>query len=37
LRVNPPVIPIVAGDNVDSNDMAYDKVFPYDVHTSERP
>jgi len=30
LRVNPPVIPIVAGDNVDSNDMAYDKVFPYE-------
>jgi len=30
LRVNPPVIPIVAGDGVDTNDMAYSKVFPYE-------
>jgi hypothetical protein len=31
LRVNPPVIPIVAGDNVDANDMAFNKVFPYEA------
>ena len=30
LRVNPPIIPAVAGDNVDWNDMAYNKVFPYE-------
>ena len=30
LRVNPPVIPIVASDGVDSNDMAFNKVFPYE-------
>ena len=30
LRVNPPVIPIVAGDGVDANDMAFNKVFPYE-------
>jgi hypothetical protein len=30
LRVSPPVIPIVAGDNVNFNDMAYNKVFPYE-------
>jgi len=30
LRVNPPVVPIVAGDGVDSNDMAFNKVFPYE-------
>jgi hypothetical protein len=28
LRVNPPVIRI-AGDNVNSNDVAYNKVMPY--------
>lgn len=28
LRVNPPVIR-TAGDNVDANDIAYNKVFPY--------
>ncbi|MEZ5962445.1 MAG: DUF4331 domain-containing protein [Planctomycetota bacterium] len=28
LRVNPPVIR-TAGDNVDANDVAYNKVFPY--------
>ncbi len=31
LRVLPPVIPIVAGDGVDSNDMAFNKVFPYEA------
>jgi len=31
LRVNPPVIPIVAGDGVDANDMAFNKVFPYEA------
>src|SRR3989441_439389 len=30
LRVNPPVIPIIAGDGVDANDMAFNKVFPYE-------
>jgi len=30
LRVNPPVIPILAGDGVDTNDMSYNKVFPYE-------
>lgn len=29
LRVIPPMVPSVAGDNVDSNDIAYNKVFPY--------
>jgi Domain of unknown function (DUF4331) len=29
LRVNPPLIVGPAGDNVDKNDMAYNKVFPY--------
>ena len=28
LRVNPPIVN-VAGDNVDANDIAYNKVFPY--------
>jgi hypothetical protein len=31
LRVNPPVIPIVAGDGVDANDMGFNKVFPYEA------
>ncbi|TMP99977.1 MAG: DUF4331 domain-containing protein [Verrucomicrobia bacterium] len=30
LRANPPVIPILAGDGVDTNDMSYNKVFPYE-------
>jgi hypothetical protein len=30
LRTNPPVIRGPAGDNVDGNDMAYNKVFPYE-------
>jgi hypothetical protein len=30
LRVSPPIIRGPAGDNVDSNDMAYNKVFPYE-------
>jgi Domain of unknown function (DUF4331) len=30
LRVSPPVIRGPAGDNVDANDMAYNKVFPYE-------
>ena len=30
LRVNPPIVPAVAGDNVDWNDIAYNKVFPYE-------
>jgi len=30
LRVNPPVINGPAGDGVDHNDMAYNKVFPYE-------
>jgi hypothetical protein len=30
LRVSPPVINGPAGDNVDRNDMAYNKVFPYE-------
>jgi hypothetical protein len=30
LRVNPPVIHGPAGDNLDHNDMAYNKVFPYE-------
>jgi uncharacterized protein DUF4331 len=30
LRVNPPIIRGPAGDNVDFNDMAYNKVFPYE-------
>jgi hypothetical protein len=29
LRVSPPVIRGPAGDNVDKNDIAYNKVFPY--------
>jgi hypothetical protein len=29
LRVSPPVIAGPAGDNVDANDIAYNKVFPY--------
>ena len=29
LRVSPPVIRGPAGDNVDHNDIAYNKVFPY--------
>jgi hypothetical protein len=29
LRVNPPIIVGPAGDNVDKNDIAYNKVFPY--------
>ena len=29
LRVSPPVINGPAGDNVDKNDIAYNKVFPY--------
>ena len=29
LRVIPPIVPAVAGDNVDANDIAYNKVFPY--------
>jgi hypothetical protein len=29
LRVSPPVIVGPAGDNVDRNDIAYNKVFPY--------
>lgn len=30
LRVSPPIINGPAGDNVDQNDMAYNKVFPYE-------
>ena len=30
LRVNPPIIRGPAGDNVNTNDMAYNKVFPYE-------
>src|SRR5881392_1638949 len=30
LRVNPPIIRGPAGDNLDFNDMAYNKVFPYE-------
>lgn len=30
LRVNPPIIRGPAGDNVDTNDMPYNKVFPYE-------
>jgi hypothetical protein len=30
LRVSPPVVRGPAGDNVDQNDMAYNKVFPYE-------
>ena len=30
LRVSPPVINGPAGDNVDHNDVAYNKVFPYE-------
>jgi hypothetical protein len=30
LRVNPPIVRGPAGDNVDSNDMAFNKVFPYE-------
>jgi len=30
LRVDPPIIRGPAGDNVDGNDMAYNKVFPYE-------
>jgi len=29
LRVSPPKIVGPAGDNVNSNDIAYNKVFPY--------
>jgi hypothetical protein len=29
LRVSPPIINGPAGDNVDANDIAYNKVFPY--------
>ena len=29
LRVSPPIIVGPAGDNVDKNDIAYNKVFPY--------
>ena len=29
LRVSPPVIVGPAGDNVNANDIAYNKVFPY--------
>ena len=29
LRVSPPIIRGPAGDNVDKNDIAYNKVFPY--------
>jgi hypothetical protein len=29
LRVSPPIIAAPAGDNVDRNDIAYNKVFPY--------
>jgi Domain of unknown function (DUF4331) len=29
LRVNPPIIVGPAGDNVDKNDISYNKVFPY--------
>ncbi len=29
LRVLPPIVPGIAGDNVDANDIAYNKVFPY--------
>jgi hypothetical protein len=29
LRVSPPIIVGPAGDNVDGNDIAYNKVFPY--------
>jgi hypothetical protein len=29
LRVSPPIIASPAGDNVDKNDIAYNKVFPY--------
>jgi uncharacterized protein DUF4331 len=29
LRVSPPIIAAPAGDNVDHNDIAYNKVFPY--------
>ena len=30
LRVSPPIVRGPAGDNVDSNDMAFNKVFPYE-------
>jgi hypothetical protein len=30
LRVSPPIVNGPAGDNVDHNDMAYNKVFPYE-------
>jgi hypothetical protein len=30
LRVSPPVVRGPAGDNVDGNDMAFNKVFPYE-------
>jgi hypothetical protein len=30
LRVSPPIINGPAGDSVDWNDMAYNKVFPYE-------
>ena len=31
LRVSPPIIVGPAGDNVDANDIAYNKVFPYEA------
>ena len=30
LRVNPPIINGPAGDNIDHNDMVFNKVFPYE-------
>ena len=30
LRTSPPVLRGPAGDNVNGNDMAYNKVFPYE-------
>jgi hypothetical protein len=30
LRTSPPIIRGPAGDNVDANDMAFNKVFPYE-------
>jgi hypothetical protein len=30
LRVSPPIVRGPAGDNLDSNDMAFNKVFPYE-------
>jgi len=31
LRVSPPIVRGPAGDNVDQNDMAFNKVFPYEA------